>query len=157
MASCFTSLDFTDLLKDNGIQVSMDGKRCWQDNVFVERLWKSVKYEEVYACLRLRQRCQKGAGEILCQCNQPTPVILADDGITLPITHSRLLVNDFRTFINADTVLDYTSPALDRCHNACGAVSDETTSHSTRETQINSVMAHEIHSGRFPNRGITTK
>ncbi len=44
----FTSLDFTGLLKDNLIQISMDGKGCWRDNVFVERLWRSVKYEEVY-------------------------------------------------------------------------------------------------------------
>ena len=44
----FTSQEFTDLLKDNGIQISMDGKGCWRDNVFVERLWRSVKYEEVY-------------------------------------------------------------------------------------------------------------
>ena len=44
----FTSLEFTGLLKDHGIQVSMDGKGCWRDNVFVERLWKSIKYEEVY-------------------------------------------------------------------------------------------------------------
>lgn len=44
----FTRLDFTGLLKDNCIQISMDGKGCWRDNVFVERLWKSVKYEEVY-------------------------------------------------------------------------------------------------------------
>ncbi len=44
----FTSLEFTGLLKDNSIQISMDGKGCWRDNVFVERLWKSVKYEEVY-------------------------------------------------------------------------------------------------------------
>ena len=46
--SQFTSSDFTQLLKDNGIQISMDGKGAWRDNVFVERLWKSVKYEEVY-------------------------------------------------------------------------------------------------------------
>src|SRR4030042_3923816 len=46
------------------------------------------------------------------QCNQPAFVILADDCITLPITHARLLVNDFRTFINADTVLDHASPLL---------------------------------------------
>ncbi|MGQ0622969.1 MAG: IS3 family transposase [Panacagrimonas sp.] len=46
--SQFTSLAFTDLLKDNGITISMDGRGCWRDNVFVERLWKSVKYEEVY-------------------------------------------------------------------------------------------------------------
>jgi len=46
--SQFTSLAFTRLLKDNDIQISMDGKGCWRDNVFVERLWRSVKYEEVY-------------------------------------------------------------------------------------------------------------
>jgi putative transposase len=44
----FTSLEFTGLLKDQGIQISMDGTGCWRDNVFVERLWKSIKYEEVY-------------------------------------------------------------------------------------------------------------
>jgi putative transposase len=44
----FTSLKFTGLLKDHDIQISMDGKGCWRDNVFVERLWKSIKYEEVY-------------------------------------------------------------------------------------------------------------
>ena len=44
----FTSLEFTGLLKDHAIQISMDGKGCWRDNVFVERLWKSIKYEEVY-------------------------------------------------------------------------------------------------------------
>ena len=42
--SQFTSDAFTDLLKANGIQISMDGKGSWKDNVFVERLWKSVKY-----------------------------------------------------------------------------------------------------------------
>ena len=46
--SQFTSIEFTGLLKQNGIAISMDGKGCWWDNVFVERLWKSVKYEEVY-------------------------------------------------------------------------------------------------------------
>ena len=44
----FTSQEFTGLLTHHGIQISMDGKGCWQDNVFVERLWKSIKYEEVY-------------------------------------------------------------------------------------------------------------
>ena len=47
LASQFTSDAFTGLLKANGIQISMDGKGSWRDNVFVERLWKSVKYEEV--------------------------------------------------------------------------------------------------------------
>jgi len=44
----FTSREFTGLLKDHRIQISMDGKGCWRDNVFVERLWRSIKYEEVY-------------------------------------------------------------------------------------------------------------
>jgi len=44
----FTSGEFTGLLKSHDIRISMDGKGCWRDNVFVERLWKSVKYEEVY-------------------------------------------------------------------------------------------------------------
>jgi len=44
----FTRLQFTGLLKDHGLHISMDGTGCWRDNVFVERLWKSVKYEEVY-------------------------------------------------------------------------------------------------------------
>lgn len=46
--SQFTSKEFTDVLKSNGIAISMDGKGRWIDNVFVERLWRSVKYEEVY-------------------------------------------------------------------------------------------------------------
>jgi len=46
--SQFTSLAFTDRLKEHGIAISMDGRGCWRDNVFVERLWRSVKYEEVY-------------------------------------------------------------------------------------------------------------
>lgn len=46
--SQFTSEAFTGLLQAHGIAISMDGKGCWRDNVFVERLWKSVKYEEVY-------------------------------------------------------------------------------------------------------------
>jgi putative transposase len=49
--SQFTGLELTQLLKDNGIAISMDGKGCWRDNVFVERLWKSIKYAEVFACL----------------------------------------------------------------------------------------------------------
>lgn len=44
----FTSKGFTDLLKHHEIQISMDGKGRWVDNVFVERLWRSVKYECVY-------------------------------------------------------------------------------------------------------------
>ncbi len=44
----FTSDDFTDVLKNHDIKISMDGKGRWMDNVFIERLWRSLKYEEVY-------------------------------------------------------------------------------------------------------------
>jgi putative transposase len=46
--SQFTSEAFTGVLLGNDVSISMDGKGAWRDNVFVERLWKSVKYEEVY-------------------------------------------------------------------------------------------------------------
>jgi len=46
--SQFTSVAFTDVLKAAGIAISMDGKGAWRDNVFVERLWRTIKYEEVY-------------------------------------------------------------------------------------------------------------
>ena len=46
--SQFTGAAFTGVLADNRIAISMDGKGAWRDNVFVERLWRSVKYEEVY-------------------------------------------------------------------------------------------------------------
>lgn len=46
--SQFTSTEFTDVLKKHDIKISMDGKGRWMDNVFVERLWRSLKYEEVY-------------------------------------------------------------------------------------------------------------
>jgi putative transposase len=46
--SQFTGVAFIGVLADNGITISMDGKGAWRDNVFVERLWRSVKYEEVY-------------------------------------------------------------------------------------------------------------
>ena len=46
--SQFTSAAFAGVLLDNAIAISMDGKGAWRDNVFVERLWRSVKYEEVY-------------------------------------------------------------------------------------------------------------
>jgi transposase InsO family protein len=57
-AAQFTSHDFTKMLLDRKIQISMDGRDDWRDNVFVERLWRSVKYEECIfkpttACVRL--------------------------------------------------------------------------------------------------------
>nr|VFK01736.1 MAG: putative transposase [Candidatus Kentron sp. H]VFK02154.1 MAG: putative transposase [Candidatus Kentron sp. H]VFK05330.1 MAG: putative transposase [Candidatus Kentron sp. H] len=46
--SQFTSQAFTSILKDNEIRISMDGRGCYFDNIFVERLWRTVKYECVY-------------------------------------------------------------------------------------------------------------
>jgi putative transposase len=46
--SQFTGSAFTSVLADHDIAINMDGKGAWRDNVFVERLWLSVKYEEVY-------------------------------------------------------------------------------------------------------------
>ena len=46
--SQFTSGEFTQVLRDHGVSISMDGKGRYADNIFVERLWRTVKYEEVY-------------------------------------------------------------------------------------------------------------
>jgi putative transposase len=46
--STFTSLAFTGVLEEHNVKISMDGKGRWIDNVFIERFWRSVKYEEVY-------------------------------------------------------------------------------------------------------------
>src|SRR5665811_2056672 len=46
--SQFTSFAFTNTLKDAGIRISMDGRGRWMDNVFIERLWRSLKYECVF-------------------------------------------------------------------------------------------------------------
>lgn len=46
--SQFTSQGFTEKLKDAGLTISMDGKGRWMDNVFIERLWRSLKYECIY-------------------------------------------------------------------------------------------------------------
>jgi putative transposase len=59
--SQFTSEAFTSVLMKNAIKISMDGKGAWRDNVFVERIWKSVKYEEVVCCDNL---FRSGAGQL---------------------------------------------------------------------------------------------
>ena len=55
--SQFTSAEFTSVLINNAISISMDGKGAWRDNVFVERFWRTIKYEEVYL------RAYDGVGE----------------------------------------------------------------------------------------------
>ena len=46
--SQFTSIAFTQVLKDAKIAISMDGKGAWRDNVFVKRLWRTIKYKKIY-------------------------------------------------------------------------------------------------------------
>ena len=72
--SQFTSESFTGVLRNQGIQISMDGKGRYLDNIFVERLWRSVKYEEVY--LKAYQNgteARKGIGAYLDFYNRERP------------------------------------------------------------------------------------
>ena len=70
----FTSLEFTGLLKDHGVQTSMDGKGCWRDNVCVERLWKSITYEAVYLhAYETVSAAQCGLARYLTFYNQTAP------------------------------------------------------------------------------------
>jgi putative transposase len=76
----FTSLEFTGLLKQNNIAISMDGKGCWRDNVFVERLWRSVKYEEVYLhAYDSVSEAKSGLGKYFTKYNQHRPHSALDD------------------------------------------------------------------------------
>jgi putative transposase len=72
--SQFTSLEFTKILEENEIQISMDGKgRCY-DNIFIERLWRSVKYEEVYLKkYENGQEAHRGLKEYLLFYNEKRP------------------------------------------------------------------------------------
>ena len=72
--SQFTSEAFTGILLEQGVQVSMDGKGRYTDNIFVERLWRSIKYEEVY--LKASQNgteARKGIGAYLDFYNREHP------------------------------------------------------------------------------------
>jgi putative transposase len=70
----FTSQEFTGLLKQHHIAISMDGTGCWRDNVFVERLWRSVKYGEVYLhAYDSISAAHQGLGRYLTFCNQHRP------------------------------------------------------------------------------------
>ena len=72
--SQFTSEAFTGLLKQRGIQISMDGKGSYRDNLFVERLWRSAKYEEVYLKAYADGRdARAGVGEYLSFYNTQRP------------------------------------------------------------------------------------
>ena len=70
----FTSLEFTGFLNAQGIQISMDGRGCWRDNVVVERLWRSLKYEEVYLrAYGTVQDAQRGLARYVQFYNQRRP------------------------------------------------------------------------------------
>jgi putative transposase len=70
----FTSQEFTGLLKSHGIQISMNRTGRWRDNVFVERLWRSLKYEEVYLqAYETVHDTREGVGRYLMFYNQQRP------------------------------------------------------------------------------------
>jgi len=70
----FTSEAFTGVLKQNKIRISMDGKGRWMDNRFIERLWRSLKYEDVYLNLYGTMReAEYGIGKYLTFYNEERP------------------------------------------------------------------------------------
>lgn len=72
--SQFTSVSFTSRPETAGVKVSMDGKGCWRDNVFVERLWRTVKYEEIYLwCHESVPALHEGLGQYFGYYNRGRP------------------------------------------------------------------------------------
>lgn len=72
--SQFTSLDFIQELKDAGIKISMDGKGRWTDNVMIERLWRTLKYECVYLhAFETGSEARKGIRDWIRYYNQTRP------------------------------------------------------------------------------------
>ena len=70
----FTSEAFTGVLKAHGVRISMAGKGRWLDNVYVERLWRSLKQEEVYRCAcETVSEVNKRIAEYLCYFNEERP------------------------------------------------------------------------------------
>ncbi len=90
--SQFTSDDFTQVLKEAGVRISMDGKGRWMDNVFIERLWRSLKYE----CVYLREfetgfEAQRQIGNWMNYYNEERPhSLFADDRTPLEVYTHRL-------------------------------------------------------------------
>ena len=72
--SQFTSFAFTSVLRDKGIRISMDGRGRWLDNVFIERLWRSLKYENVYLnAYESGSQARVGIGKWIAFYNQTRP------------------------------------------------------------------------------------
>lgn len=78
--SQFTSLDFTQALKDAGVKISMDGKGRWMDNVMIERLWRSLKYECIYLnAFETGSQAKDGIGKWFYRYNKERPHSSLDD------------------------------------------------------------------------------
>ena len=78
--SQFTSQDFSQVLKDAGIKISMDGKGRWMDNIFIERLWRTLKYECVYLhAFETGSAARQGIGRWVARYNQDRPHSSLDD------------------------------------------------------------------------------
>jgi putative transposase len=72
--SQFTSCAFTNVMRDKGIRISMDGRGRWLDNVFIERLWRSLKYENVYLnAYETGSEARAGIGRWIAFYNQTRP------------------------------------------------------------------------------------
>ena len=72
--SQFTSPEFTNILKNAGVRISMDGKGRWMDNVFIERLWRSLKYECVYLhAFETASETRAGIGRWIAYYNSERP------------------------------------------------------------------------------------
>jgi transposase InsO family protein len=87
----FTSADFTQVLKDAGVRISMDGKGRWMDNIFIERLWRSLKYECVYLWdVENGFQAQRGIGAWFEYYNLERPHSLFGDRTPLEVYNARM-------------------------------------------------------------------
>jgi len=78
--SQFTSVDFTEVLKKTGVAISMDGRGRWRDNIVVERLWRSLKYECIYLnAYESGSECRRGLGAGIELYNRRRPHTSLDD------------------------------------------------------------------------------
>ncbi len=76
----FTSLEFTEVLKAAGVRISMDGKGRWMDNVMIERLWRTLKYDCVYLnAFETGSEAREGIGNWLKKYNRKRPHSSLDD------------------------------------------------------------------------------
>lgn len=78
--SQFTSIAFTQVLRDSGVEISMDGKGRWMDNVMIERLWRSLKYECIYLhAFETGAEARKGIDKWIRHYNEERPHSSLDD------------------------------------------------------------------------------